>query len=265
MKTERMLLVVLVLGMLSSTALATTTSFQYGTNGYFGAEDSSISKASGKTEYNYGAGSVNYVQADHTNPFKVTMVKFKDIFGAGAGQVPAGQTIASATLSMFMYNDLIPSGMNKGVNVYPILGNINFGNTDGPAAVGEVSFHQRAQAQTDWAGGTNNGPVAGLDYDTTGLAQSALFTNNAPLPSIWLDIDITNIVADWYDGSIANEGVFLMGTTGQEAIGFINDALYASPNWIGKVPILEVEYVPEPMTMSLLALGGVALIRRRRA
>jgi len=56
-------------------------------------------------------------------------------------------------------------------------------------------------------------------------------------------------------------------SAGSLSVSF-DDVLLPGAGWSWGVEsgdTLYVEYVPEPATMSLLALGGLALIRRRRA
>jgi hypothetical protein len=45
--------------------------------------------------------------------------------------------------------------------------------------------------------------------------------------------------------------------------GFGNENVYSHRGSIANAPYLEIEVVPEPATMVLLALGGIALLRRR--
>jgi len=74
--------------------------------------------------------------------------------------------------------------------------------------------------------------------------------------------DVTGLVAQWYSGALDdNQGMVLFGDTSQTA------GLYWSSEHPTQElrPQLVIDYTPEPATMSLLALGGLALIRRRRA
>jgi hypothetical protein len=265
MKMTRILLAILAVAVFTSPLAAVTATFQENHNGYTGTEDTYLSKS--HLENNYGGSDWAIVQdVHHTGRFKEAMIKFQDIFGAGLGQIPAGQTIQSATLSLFVYQDIINNpNVQKGLIAYPMLVSANFGNSDGPAAVGEVDRWQRAQAQTDWGPPANQGPVLGTDWTDTMSAQVG-FTG-ANVIELWLDLDITAILTAWYDGSMDNHGLLIQGLTGNTAayIYTENDLFAATPGWSDNVPILTVEYVPEPMTMSLLALGCVALIRRRRA
>ena len=80
-----------------SAEASTIVSFQDGFNDYDGTADTLI-----KTQYsarykNYGAYGWTAAATPDAH-FEAGFIRFDDIFGAGASQVPAGQTIVSATL-----------------------------------------------------------------------------------------------------------------------------------------------------------------------
>jgi hypothetical protein len=60
------------------------------------------------------------------------------------------------------------------------------------------------------------------------------------------------------------EGLVLIGIGPNVAVGGSIDGTTFGPVE-GYLPAITIHQVPEPMTMSLLGLGGLALIRRRRA
>ena len=195
--------------------LVSTVRFQYGVDGYTSAEDTYLSKAA--TEYNYGGSDVMTVQGD--TRYKEGMIKFLDVFGAGTGQIPAGRTIMSATLRLYLANDIIINpNVPKSLNMYPMLVSCNFGVHEGPASIGEVDRYMRAQGQTHWGPPTGAGPVPDVDYDTTRVAQSP--TYYYPDVGSWIETDITAILTDWYTGALANEGLLIQDRTGQTASYF---------------------------------------------
>jgi uncharacterized protein (TIGR03382 family) len=98
------------------------------------------------------------------------------------------------------------------------------------------------QNTVTWA----NMPAAGAQY----ASQVVSGTN------ILVSFDVTQLVKDWLDNTIANNGVVLQG----------NAPVGASPNWAfavfnstnagGTVPALTVNVVPEPGSIAL-AIGAV--------
>ena len=135
-------------------------------------------------------------------------------------------------------------------------------------------MHQRGQATANWGLPTslNKGPqpgVAGVgaDFDVN---QSWTSPNHSYANSGygwtaghgWVETDVTTLVEQWYDGTLDDsQGVVIFGDASQQAAYYLSSESASTD----LRPQLVIEYTPEPMTMSLLALGGVALIRRRRA
>jgi MYXO-CTERM domain-containing protein len=75
----------------------------------------------------------------------------------------------------------------------------------------------------------------------------------------YVTVDVTSILQLWANGT-PNFGL-AMDSTGNYGLFLSENA--TNPDW---QPVLVMEYAPtpEPMTLTLLALGGLALIRRRR-
>ena len=81
-------------------------SFRQGVNGYADSEDTFVRRDANRTEWNNGGSDVIQVQSSGNElPVKVGIIDFQNIFGPGAGQVPAGRAIASATLRMHLKDD----------------------------------------------------------------------------------------------------------------------------------------------------------------
>jgi hypothetical protein len=110
------------------------------------------------------------------------------------------------------------------------------------------------------------------DYDGTSGAQITIVDTT---PHIAYEVDITQIVRDWVaGGEMANQGVCLVWEyTGTEP--WTNDCPYFNysesqsswdrlPDGSDKGPEFIITYAPEPVTIGLLAIGGLALIRRKR-
>lgn len=99
------------------------------------------------------------------------------------------------------------------------------------------------------------------------VLDSVTFTSALGLHSF----DVTSLVNDWISGTADNNGLALMVTvddfTNPDAAAFVTlagvtDPVYY-PESLGAAPVITAT-VPEPATMGLLALGGMATVLRRR-
>ena len=83
--------------------------------------------------------------------------------------------------------------------------------------------------------------------------------------------DVTSLVNDWVSGAADNNGIALMVTEADfgnpDAAAFVTLAGVTDPVFypesLGAAPVITAT-VPEPATMGLLALGGMATVLRRR-
>lgn len=81
--------------------------------------------------------------------------------------------------------------------------------------------------------------------------------------------NLTQIVSDWHTNTTTNYGLRFKlpdETLGTGHSGTWGDTFASRENVATNYipPRLDIEYIPEPATLSLLALGGIALLRRRR-
>lgn len=77
--------------------------------------------------------------------------------------------------------------------------------------------------------------------------------------SDWLRWDVTSLVSSWIDGSSANHGVVIASDAG--AVLFWASEHETQP---ALRPYLQIDYVPEPTTLVLLATGALGIACRRR-
>lgn len=77
----------------------------------------------------------------------------------------------------------------------------------------------------------------------------------------WFTFDVTDLVGDWIDGSLANNGLTLTQRAAVTNGGGVA-ALFESSASSHK-PYLEIATIPEPASMGLLALGSLMILARR--
>ncbi len=82
----------------SWTGVLATVTFQEGTGGYTGAQDTYLSEGQPTTSY-AGASTIT-VDLDQSGGETQGLIRFDNIFGSGPGQIPFGYTINSATLTL---------------------------------------------------------------------------------------------------------------------------------------------------------------------
>ena len=254
----------MVLAMVVPT-LATTLTFRQGESGYSSSVDSFVRRdTAARTQWNSGgAADITVQSSGGAVPTKQGMIKYLDIFGAGAGQIPAGQMITDAKLRLKLRTDLL-GGTTATLFASPLLIDIpDYGTSDGPASVGEVSWKYREQSVTGWGTlGTElvNGPVKDEDYDSAAeVAQSYGKTVGTIV-----EIDITSIVSDWYTGASDNYGLLLRPDTNGFTGSFFHSNDFAT---VADRPQLEITFqeIPEPASVVILGLGVLAtLVLRRR-
>lgn len=221
------LVVFIVLGSAASVTRGDVLTFQQGANGYAGATDILLNADDPDT--NLSAGKTLWVDFD--GPLH-SLVRFADIFGANAGQIPSGIDILSATLTIYVEN--------AGLSRYP-----SRMLQDWDAAT--LTYNNAKLGGNTQPGIQGDGIEAILETDA--FQSSAVGT--------YYDIDVTSVVQEWSDGA-PNHGFFLRQTN-TNALGFTS----SDGDTIAQRPLLRVSFVPEPAALSLVALGALALLRRR--
>jgi hypothetical protein len=109
---------------------------------------------------------------------------------------------------------------------------------------GEIPGNPAAHGVIDY--GCNRPNVFGPGYSVS----------NDTGPNTWAEADITQIVRDWLDGGYANNGIeFQDDSDAGEYVWY-----WSSIQNAGNRPYLEVDVVPEPSSVALLAAGGLVLL-----
>jgi len=255
-----------VAGFVGMPAFGAIATFQQGVDGYAGAVDTQLSTGVKKGN-NYGAQNVLWVAGTNgsdAGPQHQSMIKFDDIFGAAPGQVAAGNTITSATISLYHYVSFLTNGTNA-LDLHQILIDIpDYGTGDDAAATaGQASWYSReAGGASDWGTlGTSDdeGPVDGEDFASTAAGTVGV----SHITYGFRDVDVTALVQSWYDGSADNFGVSIrpgdLGTS---------EGFYSS-EWADASlrPVLTINFepIPEPATLTLVGAGLLCMLSRSRS
>lgn len=234
MKTLAIALTVLALAL---AAQAEMVSFQQGIDGYAGCRDTELrSPDPSLNTGNNDEVSIDAKDGDEAYSPTHGLLAFDGIIAAD--RIPAGSTIHSATVRLMI------TSKGSGWKYHRMLTDWNENTVTWNSFVGGVQADGiEALALATATDGANNGDGNVLDG--------------------WYSLDLTADVQAWADGA-ANYGwaILPIGTLGTNGIDFI--ASEGSPTSMRPMLTVEFTSVPEPAGMGLLALGGLALIRRRK-
>jgi hypothetical protein len=211
----------------------TTVTFRNGVGGYTGTQDTEVNST--VTTPN-GAGMIINVDEDRdTGNGQVGMVRallrFDNIFGTGAGQIPLGSNITSAVLTIHGIEGTQPDGT---YNFHRMIADWN-------------------QTTTVWSSFTPNGPQP----DGT-IAVSTVDGSLPPYPDTAnptpYTIDLVTSLRAWSAGQ-ANRG-WLIRSTSVDQGGTFASSEYAV---VDNRPLLTVTFTPIPEPTGVLALAGLGL------
>ncbi len=226
---------------------------QNGSNGYSGCQDTYLNGVYDANKlYNYGASTCLNVYGIASGGGKQTgLIRFLNIVGNGANQVPIGANIVSARLKLLAFSRLDLTGSDT-VNAYKMLKDWTVGTANGVTQNGSSCYNYR-KYRTDgnysgnpgdtWGGDgvAHTGPVGGYDYNP---AMTALCNIKGTTPNQvdtalrWLELDVTAAVKDWQDDQNSNFGLYLY-TNGFWPWAYFYSSDNATP--VNR-PVLEIEY-----------------------
>jgi hypothetical protein len=175
--------------------------------------------------------------------------------------IPAGQTVDSATLTLrIRCTYAIPSYAEVGRVLEPWGAGAllcNEGLSDNAVNPGEITWNNREHDTVPWTdpGLQQNGGV-GASRDMGFAIDVAVNDGN------WfVSVDVKDIVATWVEDGDPNYGFILNHTLPSGTSGW---EVSMSEDIAERRPKLVINYTPEPASLVLVGLGGVALLRRRR-
>ena len=196
-----------------------TVTFKNGVSGYTGTVDTHIMQAEATTNH----GALESVEWDTDDPqgtgqYKYALLRFDNIFGSGAGQIPLGATIQSATLRYIVFN------------------------TGAAADVNEVSV-----GWTEFETWNGFGGDAGVQADEYGTARgSASGTANGVQ-----SVNVTASLVAWANSPSANRG-WIFRPTGTDGVDF-RSSEYTT---VADRPSLEVTYSTNTLTQYTLTVNA---------
>lgn len=196
----------------------------------------------GDATLSYGTNVLINIEDDPAQEDGQGLIRFDNIFGAGAGQIPIGSTIISASLEMTTGTGGNASALGGGPTIHQMLMNWDESNANG-----------------SW-----NYFVGGVNIDDT---QAAITADDVSLSLVniadgeTVSANVLNSLQAWSAGA-TNQGWLVMGSDVNRWDIHSSESATALSR-----PKLIVEFtapIPEPSTTALLGLGGLALILRRR-
>ncbi len=230
-----------------------------GDPGYAGTQDNQILGYGGWETANVGARTTMQIGTGNRGGVRRPIIQWDLAAMAGLTVTAARVQVRKASAPDFTFQDTLVD-----IDLYAITA-ANSGWIQGtgvfaPAAPGESAWNWHDEPN-GWAG--TGGPFD--DATDLGALQDSIVADgeDAANTQYIFDLDIA-LVQGWVDNPASNAGVLIKirdevnkGTAVQIYASEIN---YYNPYR----PNLVITYTPEPMTIGLLSLGGLALLRRKR-
>jgi uncharacterized protein (TIGR03382 family) len=226
------------LSMVAAVAAANAASitFQNDLNGYTGNRDTEI--YGGTADTNFGAQNFVSIDGNDDGFAHHGLIAFDDIIGNGSNQIAAGSIITSAKLRVYI------DSVGSALNFHRML----------------VNWNEDAITWNNAKLGGN--ATAGLQADDVEAAATSSHSSPFVTPAdAYFEFDLTADVQAFANGT--NNFGWAILPTGTNGVDFFSSEDVFS---LGHRPELVVQYeaVPEPATMTVLALGAAALLRRRK-
>jgi len=209
--------------------------FQQGRNGYAGAYDTELRQSD--PDSNLGGATSLSIDADDpsgTGGDTQNLIRFDDLFGTDAGQIPTESNIAFARLI------LNATDAGSGFTVHRML---------------------RPWQDTDTWNGLGNGVQPdGIEAAANAeLTVGANDSNNTNVPTGLIQLDVTDTLRAWLAGETNFGWAFLPYLAGTDGIDYYSSD-YSTRDLR---PMLVVNYaIPEPVTLLLLITGLGVWARR---
>ncbi len=206
-------------GLTVSQLCADEITFQNGVAGYLGMRLVTIKGAPEtnreKTFKDSPTLVVSGSQAGNEGEMSMALIRFDDIVGGKANQIPPGSTVVSASLQLYKLYDT-----PKDEGQYTSEGGKKFGFFTAyqmftPFDENASCFSYRAfSKELPKCWGSENkvetGPVAGVDYDRSSGIAIAMCPGKM---DIWMSWDVSAMVNDWVKSSDSNLGLYLVTQT----------------------------------------------------
>lgn len=228
---SKILAATVILAIIGASAHATIiyTFQQDDVDGYTGTRDTHLDVSTPDTSY----GDSNWVGVDATygdSWREDALLRFDGIFGNEPNQIPLESTIISATLTLYV------------------------GGTGGECG---ATVHRMLQTWDENVTWGNSFGGNGIDANEAVAASDAVV--DGP-PSGPLGINVTTTVQAWSDGADNYGWVFLAKPISTNGWHFHSSEYTADEALRPKLEVI----IPEPATLLLFGLGGLAVLRKSR-
>jgi hypothetical protein len=220
----------------------TTLTFQQGVNGYLGTADTTL--MSSDNNFAHGTDTAASIDASDGGSPNHVLLRFDDLFGNGAGQIKATDSIVSATVT------LVTDSYGSGLLAHDML----------------VAWDE---ATATWNSFGNGIQTDGTEAAAVAFATLGANSGGTNVATDTFSIDVTASLQAAQAGSLPGYGWALMPwmPDGTNGLDFITKEGFLAADR----PLLSVEVapVPEPETYALMLAGlglvGFAARKARRA